>query len=791
MRALWLLILLLTLAGASPAALAAAVQAPPADTSIPAAPAETGPSPAALTSAEAATLRAIMDDPQKRARLAAALQAVAPVPPALPQIAPPSNRAVVAPAIPAAKPALPMTPAALTAAIAAATGAPPAPIAPPLAPDSVGAQAIAQAAAFMGSFSQRLTAVEQQFHGIGASVSYFSDTFADPARRTAFAGSFLRAGAALGVTVAVDLAMSLLLHVPRRWLGRRAPQAVQPGQKWLSRVRRRLRLLALGIVDFMLVMLAIAAGTSAGLGAIPMLGDLPTSAVESLVLAYTASRLAAAMVAFVVAPGAPRLRLVALSDSAAIYAVRAVRNVCLIGAIGFSAVELASQNGLPAVAEAGLSKLVLLAVDLAVVVIISHCRDAVARFIRYGADGEKLGGRVRFALARIWHIAAIFFVIGFWASYALQLRNGMWRIVWLFAGTTLVLLASQLVKQRTLATLDRALTGSINFAGFGFDVEARLRRWQPVLRGFINALAVVLGIIAIAAVWGYDVRAAFGTHALGGRLAGASTTVVLTAFAGILIYETVNGTIERNIAAFMRNGEFASAARLRTFLPILRTLLTFLLGAMFLFTALQEIGINTAPILAGAGIIGVAIGFGSQKLVQDFITGIFLLLENAMQVGDWVTVAGLAGTVEALSIRTMRLRALDGSVHIIPFSAVSTVTNVHRGVGNAAVSVSVPMETDLDQVFTMLRDIAASMREDPGFADLIRADLNLYGVDRVEAGVATITGQISCSDTGRLPVQREFNRRMAKRMADAAIRISAPVQTVVTLGVPFITSTPP
>ena len=132
----------------------------------------------------------------------------------------------------------------------------------------------------------------------------------------------------------------------------------------------------------------------------------------------------------------------------------------------------------------------------------------------------------------------------------------------------------------------------------------------------------------------------------------------------------------------------------------------------------------------------MAIGFGSQKLVQDFITGIFLLLENAMQVGDWVTVAGLAGTVEALSIRTMRLRALDGSVHIIPFSAVSTVTNVHRGVGNAAVSVSVPMETDLDQVFTMLRDIAASKREDPGFADLIRADLNLYGVDRVEAGVA-------------------------------------------------------
>ena len=89
--------------------------------------------------------------------------------------------------------------------------------------------------------------------------------------------------------------------------------------------------------------------------------------------------------------------------------------------------------------------------------------------------------------------------------------------------------------------------------------------------------------------------------------------------------------------------------------------------------ALSEIGVNIAPLLAGAGILGVAIGFGSQKLVQDLITGIFLLLENAMQVGDWVTVSGLSGSVEALSVRTIKLRASDGSVHLIPFSAVTSV----------------------------------------------------------------------------------------------------------------------
>ncbi len=93
---------------------------------------------------------------------------------------------------------------------------------------------------------------------------------------------------------------------------------------------------------------------------------------------------------------------------------------------------------------------------------------------------------------------------------------------------------------------------------------------------------------------------------------------------------------------------------------------------------LSQVGLNIAPLLAGAGVLGVAIGFGSQKLVQDLITGLFLLLENAMQVGDVVPLGGLSGTVEHLSIRTIRLRALDGSVHIIPFSSVTTVTNQTR-----------------------------------------------------------------------------------------------------------------
>ena len=170
-------------------------------------------------------------------------------------------------------------------------------------------------------------------------------------------------------------------------------------------------------------------------------------------------------------------------------------------------------------------------------------------------------------------------------------------------------------------------------------------------------------------------------------------------------------------------------------LPLLRTTLLITILIVAGMMVLSEIGVNIGPLLAGAGIVGVAIGFGSQKLVQDLITGIFLLLENAMQVGDCVTVSGLSGTVENLSVRTIRLRAGDGSVHIIPFSSVTTVTNVNRGLGNASVNVTVAYHENTDRVCDVLKEIAAGMREEPDFSAKMLSDLQLWGVDKLDGAV--------------------------------------------------------
>jgi small-conductance mechanosensitive channel len=244
------------------------------------------------------------------------------------------------------------------------------------------------------------------------------------------------------------------------------------------------------------------------------------------------------------------------------------------------------------------------------------------------------------------------------------------------------------------------------------------------------------------------------------------------------VWEAVNGGVQQHLDRLQREAQLAKSARLRTLLPLLRSTLMITIAIVAGLMILSEIGINIGPLLAGAGIVGVAIGFGSQKLVQDLITGIFLLLENAMQVGDTVTVSGLTGTVENLSVRTIRLRAGDGSVHIIPFSSVTSVTNANRGLGNASVSVSVAYDEDTDRVADELQAIVASMRNDPDLSSKMLSDLQLWGVDKVDGAATTVAGQVVCTDSGRWPVQREFNRRMKRRFQELGIRIFNPVQTI-------------
>jgi small-conductance mechanosensitive channel len=313
---------------------------------------------------------------------------------------------------------------------------------------------------------------------------------------------------------------------------------------------------------------------------------------------------------------------------------------------------------------------------------------------------------------------------------------------------------------------------------FAMPARPRAARYYPIISVGVTTIMAIIGVTVLLELSGISSIGWLLGSTLGWQVVSALVSIIITLCAAIVAWEAVNASMERHLDRLSRQAQMARVTRLRTLLPMLRTSLAIGILILVVLTILSQIGINIAPLLAGAGIVGVAIGFGSQKLVQDLITGLFLLLEDAMQVGDWVTLAGVSGSVEKLSIRTIRLRAGDGSLHIIPFSSVTMVNNTNRGLGNAAVSVTVAAREDPDEVGDVLKSIVAEMRQDPAFKPMILSDLQYWGVDKIDGSSIVLVGQVVCTDSGRWGVQREFNRRYRKRFRELGIEIPNPTQTL-------------
>ena len=156
------------------------------------------------------------------------------------------------------------------------------------------------------------------------------------------------------------------------------------------------------------------------------------------------------------------------------------------------------------------------------------------------------------------------------------------------------------------------------------------------------------------------------------------------------------------------------STRVKTILPLLRNAIKIILVVICAITTMANLGINVAPLLAGAGVVGLAIGFGSQQLVQDVITGLFIIIEDTLSIGDWVVLdSGHAGTVEGLTIRTLRLRDGKGFVHSVPFGQIKAVTNQSRQFAYAFFSVQFSYQTDVDSALQLIREVGQSISEDP------------------------------------------------------------------------------
>lgn len=442
--------------------------------------------------------------------------------------------------------------------------------------------------------------------------------------------------------------------------------------------------------------------------------------------------------------------------------------------------------GVPGAIYALLLRGTMLVLGILAVIFVLQNRVAVAQMLRGkshtadgGAPATGHGWRLlRHRLADTWHVLAIIYIVGTFGSYVLRIEGGPVFVLRSTLLSVVILVAAGLIVRFVRRFSQRGFAVGPDLKSRFPMLEARANRYLPVFTVAVAMIVYFFAVLTLLQAWGVDAFAWLSTN-FGRHIAGSLISIATVVVIALVLWESFVSTIERYLNRVGADGlPVARSARARTLLPLLRTAVLIVLVTIVALIVLSELGVNIAPLLAGAGVVGLAIGFGSQALVKDVITGLFILLEDTLAVGEVVDVGkGHIGLVEAISIRTIKLRDMSGTIHTVPFSEVSTVRNMTRDYSYFVADVGVVYREDPDRVVRVLRGVADELAKDQAWAPFIVEPLEVVGVDRFTDSAVVIRVRLKTLPLKQWPVGREFNRRMKKAFDRHGIEMPAANQT--------------
>jgi moderate conductance mechanosensitive channel len=539
----------------------------------------------------------------------------------------------------------------------------------------------------------------------------------------------------------------------------------------------RLSFAAIGLA---LAMLPVAAYAGAALVAMAIVlppYSLGREAIALLVEATIAARLVLAAAKAVLVPGPAWPRFVPAGEETRNYLLIWARRFTWWTAFGYAVAGAAWWLGIPGADYALMLKLVGFGLAILGIVFVLQNREAVGRWIAGRAAAEPGGwARLRRHFAETWHVLAIFYIGAVYLAYSLHDEGGSAFVLRSTALSLVAIVAARLLVRAVARLSERGFAIAPDLKARLPLLEARANRYLPVVIGIASAAVYAVTALVILQAWGLGAFGWFATG-FGRRVGGALLSSALVLAAALLFWEILAAAIERSLAALDHNGAPARTRR-RTLLPLLRTTMLIVIVVIAALVILSQIGLDIAPLLAGAGVVGVAIGFGSQALIKDIITGIFILIEDQIAVGDIVDVGKEhAGVVEAISIRTIRLRDLGGVVHTVPFSEVTTVKNQTRDFAFAVARVTIAYGEDIDRVVEILRGVCDELASDPEFAPLILDRFDYQGVDALNEFSVVLLLRVRTLPGKQFVVGRALNRliKIALEKHGVASRDPAPV----------------
>ena len=487
--------------------------------------------------------------------------------------------------------------------------------------------------------------------------------------------------------------------------------------------------------------------------------------ILTLLWAFVLVRLAGILSRLFLAPTVPNLRLVPISCESARFLHHWVIAITAVAAFGFLSCVALFRMGLLMQSHALLISSVGLVMAVMVVAMIWLTRRDVSALIapRHDASaGQMAPGRVRSVLADLWPFVATGTTIVVWALWTVGATRLMWTVVIFVAMPVVFLAARGLVELAARPAKKPAAPAPQDgeMAGVGAvddgtaepaamaDPEDRTPAPSPFLPAIHRLVRVVLVLLiaaGLAQTWGVELAALAHSMSPTARTVRAIFNIGITLLIADFIWQLIRVGIDRRLKnaggapdphALPTDGEGGGAAdphaRVRTLLPLVRRTISVVLVVMVAMLLLSSMGVDIGPLLAGAGVVGIAVGFGAQALVRDIVSGMFFLIDDAFRLGEYVEIGELRGTVEGISIRSLKLRHHRGAVHTVPFGEVRNMTNYSRDWVIMKLEFRVPFETDLSLVKKIVKQIGKELLGDPTLGASFIEPLKSQGVRRWE-----------------------------------------------------------
>ncbi len=495
------------------------------------------------------------------------------------------------------------------------------------------------------------------------------------------------------------------------------------GRRWWGKL---LGILGRIIVEVAAVFLAWGLGYAIALGVVGTVrGEMGIN--QSLLLnAFLVVELSKLWVRVFLSPRHAPLRVLPVGDSnAAYWQFWSGRIISLVG-YTFLFVAPLLAGTLSSAAAAAVQVLVMTTAVVVGIIIVMQNRDDVRTWLGELGERRQDGiGQLLRLLGQLWHVLAIAYLL---ALLVLWFTNPDEALPFML-GATMQSAVAILVGVLIVTFISRAVSFGLNLSPEVKQrlplLEARLKAFVPRVMQIVRWVAIVVVAAAIIQAWGIFDVAEWALSDAGLAAIGSVISAGLILLVCIVLYVVVASWVEYrlNVSA----GRMPSA-REKTLLNLFKNAFTIALVVFGLMLALAQIGVNIAPLLAGAGVVGLAIGFGAQKLVQDIITGIFIQFENIMNEGDVVQVGDKSGAVEKLTIRSVTIRDMTGTVHLIPFSSVDQVSNMVRGFSFYVSEVEVAYSSDVGAVKQAMRDAFEAVMAHEDYRKVILDDLDLQGL---------------------------------------------------------------